>query len=157
MVSKLLQVLAVREIGSVLGNTKSKSLEIIINCLTPGACRSDFDRESVGIRKFIHNIMSYVIGRSTKLVAERLSLGSLLERNLMEVIWRTVVSRSEFICDKPPKTHVSFDLLPHANNVCFTSASPWVLSTEGQEVQKKFWSQLLQQLEAIQPGISKNV
>jgi retinol dehydrogenase 12 len=66
MVSKLLQVLAVREIGSVLGNTKSKSLEIIINCLTPGACRSDFDRESVGIVKFIYNIMAYVIGRSTE-------------------------------------------------------------------------------------------
>jgi hypothetical protein len=35
--------------------------------------------------------------------------------------------------------------------VCFASASPWVLSTEGQEVQMKFWTQLLQQLEAIQP------
>jgi retinol dehydrogenase 12 len=50
-VSKLLEVLVVRELGSILNNTASKSPQIIINCLTPGACRSDFDRESTGIRR----------------------------------------------------------------------------------------------------------
>jgi retinol dehydrogenase-12 len=75
MVSKLLQVLAVRELGSLLGNSNSKSTEIIINCLTPGACRSDFDWESVGIERFIRNILSYVIGRSTEAGSRALLAG----------------------------------------------------------------------------------
>jgi hypothetical protein len=64
MVSKLLEVLVIRELGSILSNTMSKSQQIIINCLTPGACRSDFDRESTGIGRLIGSIMA--IGRSTE-------------------------------------------------------------------------------------------
>jgi retinol dehydrogenase-12 len=75
MVSKLLEVLAVREMASLLGDTKSKSPEIIINCLTPGACRSDFDRESAGIRRFMNNIMAHIIGRSTEAGSKTLVAG----------------------------------------------------------------------------------
>jgi retinol dehydrogenase-12 len=73
MVSKLLQVLAVRELGSLLSNTKSP--EIITNCLTPGACRSDFDRESAGIGRFMNNIMAHIIGRSTEAGSRTLVAG----------------------------------------------------------------------------------
>jgi len=75
MVSKLLEVLAVREMASLLGNTKPKLPDIIINCLTPGACRSDFDRESAGVRRFMNNIMAHIIGRSTEAGSRALVAG----------------------------------------------------------------------------------
>ncbi len=35
--------------------------------------------------------------------------------------------------------------------------SPFVLSEEGQRVEKKVWRELIEKLERIQPGISKNL
>jgi retinol dehydrogenase 12 len=75
MVSKLLQVLVVRQLASLLSNSKSKSPEIIVNCLTPGACKSEFDRESAGIGRFINNIMASIIGRSTEAGSRTLVAG----------------------------------------------------------------------------------
>lgn len=58
---------AVREIGSILTQrAKSTSAEVIINCMTPGACKSDFDRESTGVQRFIAGVMAAVIARSTE-------------------------------------------------------------------------------------------
>lgn len=66
MVSKLLQVLVVRQLALLLTKTNSKSPDIIINYLSPGACKSEFDRESVGFVRFMKNIMSELISRSTE-------------------------------------------------------------------------------------------
>lgn len=75
MVSKLLQVLTVRELGSILSNTMSKSPQIIVNCLTPGGCKSDFNRESTGIRRLIGNVIAAVIARSTEAGSRSLIAG----------------------------------------------------------------------------------
>jgi len=45
-VTKLLEIMAVREIGALLGNEKSEHSCVIVNCLTPGVCKSEFNREA---------------------------------------------------------------------------------------------------------------
>lgn len=42
-VTKLLEILVVRELASI--STLSEKPRVIINCLTPGGCHSDFGRE----------------------------------------------------------------------------------------------------------------
>ena len=39
---------------------------IIVNCLTPGACKSDFFRETKGIAKLLMVAVQFVIARSTE-------------------------------------------------------------------------------------------
>jgi retinol dehydrogenase-12 len=34
--------------------------------MTPGACKSDFDRESTGVGRIISNLMSAIIARTTE-------------------------------------------------------------------------------------------
>lgn len=75
-VSKLLQVFGVRELASrVTPDLKSTSPTVIINCMTPGACQSDFDRESTGLGKFIGNLMSAIISRTTEAGSRTLVAG----------------------------------------------------------------------------------
>jgi hypothetical protein len=67
-VSKLLEVFAVRELGHLISNSSSTPSHpsVIINCMTPGACKSDFDRESVGLAKFLGYIMASLVARTTE-------------------------------------------------------------------------------------------
>lgn len=58
--SKLMQVFAVRELAAEVA---SRSSNVIINCLTPGACHSDFDRESTGIGRLMMIIMTAIVAR----------------------------------------------------------------------------------------------
>ena len=55
--------------------TDSISPNIIINCMTPGACKSDFDRESTGVGRIISNIMAALIGRTTEAGSRTLVAG----------------------------------------------------------------------------------
>lgn len=69
-------VFGVRELGTLMTrNAKSGSSEVIINCLTPGACRSDFDRESTGAKRFIFEIMQTTIARTTEAGSRTLVAG----------------------------------------------------------------------------------
>jgi retinol dehydrogenase-12 len=75
-VSKLLQVFGVRELAScVAHDSKSASPTVIINCMTPGACKSDFDRESTGIGRIISDLMSAIIARTTEAGSRTLVAG----------------------------------------------------------------------------------
>jgi retinol dehydrogenase-12 len=66
----------VRELASQIGDaSESKSPTVIINCMTPGACKSDFDRESTGVGRVIHNLLSAIIGRTTEAGSRTLVAG----------------------------------------------------------------------------------
>jgi retinol dehydrogenase-12 len=57
----------VRELASRISHeSRSTSPTVIVNCLTPGACTSDFFRETTGIKKFIDDKMSSLIARTTE-------------------------------------------------------------------------------------------
>lgn len=55
-----------RELDSLITqNGVTDSPEVIVSCLIPGACKSDFDRESSGLQRVAGNIMQAVISRTT--------------------------------------------------------------------------------------------
>lgn len=65
--SKLIQVFAVRELAvQVDRDPKSTPPSVIVNCMTPGACKSDFDRESTGVARLMGSLMSALIARTTE-------------------------------------------------------------------------------------------
>lgn len=45
---------------------ESSNPRVIVNCLTPGACKSDFFRETKGVSKIFMTIMQTMIARSTE-------------------------------------------------------------------------------------------
>lgn len=75
-VSKLIQVFGVRELATrVAHGPASTSPTIIINCMTPGACKSDFDRESTGIGRIMSDMMSAILARTTEAGSRALVAG----------------------------------------------------------------------------------
>jgi hypothetical protein len=75
-VTKLIQVFGVRELAScITEKSESTSPSVIINCMTPGACNSDFDRESSGFGKFLKNMMAALIARTTEAGSRTLVAG----------------------------------------------------------------------------------
>lgn len=63
-VTKLIEVFFVRELAARIESSQKSN--IIVNCLTPGACRSDFDRESTDLSRMVHQVLARLIGRSTE-------------------------------------------------------------------------------------------
>lgn len=74
-ITKLLQVLGVRELANALNQTKTEHPAVIINCVNPGACKSDFDRESTGIERLIKHLLTFLIARSTEAGSRTLVAG----------------------------------------------------------------------------------
>ncbi|CZR63677.1 related to light induced alcohol dehydrogenase Bli-4 [Phialocephala subalpina] len=127
-VSKLLEVFFVRELAKKIN--ESKKPKVIVNCMTPGACKSDFDRESTGLKAVVMGVLKFLIARTTEAGSRTLLAGATAgEESHGQYMTNCVV-------DKP---------------------SPLVLSEEGAVLQKKLWDQLLKKLEVIQPDIEKNI
>lgn len=65
-----------RELASQSGrHTVSTAPAVIINCMTPGACKSDFDRESTGFARIMGNMMYAVLARTTEIGSRTLVAG----------------------------------------------------------------------------------
>ncbi|THV54125.1 hypothetical protein BGAL_0034g00460 [Botrytis galanthina] len=126
--TKLLQVFGVRELAQKLTrDPESVSPSVIVNCLTPGACKSDFFRENKGFDRFKSWLLSTLLARSTE-------VGS---RALVAGIAAGEESHGEYMAD------------------CLISETgPLVRGPEGNKLQKKVWDQLVRELETIEPGVS---
>lgn len=61
-----------RELASHVGQL---SPSVVINCITPGACKSDFFRESKGVGKVIDHLVATVIARTTEVGSRTLVAG----------------------------------------------------------------------------------
>lgn len=62
--TKLMQVLIVRELAAQID--RSKKPRVIVNCLTPGFCHSDFDREVTGVGLYFIKTMKFIFARTTE-------------------------------------------------------------------------------------------
>lgn len=62
--TKLLEILVVRAMADAV-NASSKP-HVIVNCLTPGVCKSNFFRESKGIGRLIVGLVNLLIARSSE-------------------------------------------------------------------------------------------
>ncbi|KAL9636485.1 MAG: hypothetical protein Q9204_002248 [Flavoplaca sp. TL-2023a] len=63
-VTKLMEILIVRELAARID--QSTKPRVVINCLTPGACHSDFDRELTGMDLFIFRAIKFLLARTTE-------------------------------------------------------------------------------------------
>ncbi|KAL8829477.1 MAG: hypothetical protein Q9170_006149 [Blastenia crenularia] len=127
-VTKLMQVLIVRELATRI-NQSSKP-KVIVNCLTPGLCYSDFMRDITGGFLLFANMMNFLLARTTE-------VGS---RTLVTAAEAGEESHGKYMADG----RVSY-------------VSPFVLSDEGAETQKRLWTELAQKLDQIQPGLMQNI
>ncbi|KAI4177736.1 MAG: hypothetical protein LQ343_000200 [Gyalolechia ehrenbergii] len=57
-------LLIVRELAARID--QSEKPKVIVNCLTPGFCHSDFDRELTGAKLYFMKVMRFLIARSTE-------------------------------------------------------------------------------------------
>ncbi|KAL8781040.1 MAG: hypothetical protein Q9213_006185 [Squamulea squamosa] len=95
-VTKLMEILIVRELATRIDqSTKPK---VIVNCLTPGACHSDFDREISGIDWLIFKVGKFLFARTTE-------VGS---RTLVAAAGAGEESHGKYMAD----SKVSQDILP---------------------------------------------
>ncbi|KAL8938430.1 MAG: hypothetical protein Q9216_003904 [Gyalolechia sp. 2 TL-2023] len=127
-VTKLIEILIVRELAARID--RSEKPKVIVNCLTPGFCHSDFDREMTGAKLYFMKTMRFLVARSTE-------VGS---RTLVAAAEAGEESHGQYMADG----RVSY-------------VSPFVLSDDGAETQKRLWTELAEKLERIQPGLMRNV
>ncbi|KAG0644975.1 Short chain dehydrogenase atnD [Hyphodiscus hymeniophilus] len=143
-VSKLLEVFFVRELAFRIAEHDGKGPSVIVNCMTPGACHSDFMRELTGVGKWMFKLAAAIIARSTEVGSRTLlasaSAGPESHGKYMadcqvtraeEKLTASVMEREEF----------------YANHE----------SKEGREMQGRLWEQTMRKLEGIVPGVAKIV
>ncbi|CAD6449929.1 6c24b831-bb1d-44d5-a4e5-7e3e44c9496a [Sclerotinia trifoliorum] len=127
-VSKLLEILMIRELAPRL--SKSDKDQIILNTLTPGFCHSELMRHAV----FPLNIFAW-IGKS--LLARTAEVGS---RTLVAAAAAGVESHGMYMVD------------------CEVSEpSRYVRSEEGKNAQVRVYTEVMEALEGIEPGITNNI
>ena len=64
----------VRELAGLI--TESSKPKIILNCITPGACYSDFAREASRIKALLFEIPKFLLARSTEVGSRTLVAGA---------------------------------------------------------------------------------
>ncbi|KAL8672595.1 MAG: hypothetical protein Q9168_002938 [Polycauliona sp. 1 TL-2023] len=127
-VTKLMEILIVRELAARIDqSTKPK---VIVNCLTPGFCHSEFSRNSKGMDLLIFKASKFLLARTTE-------VGS---RTLVAAAGAREESHGKYMAD----SKISF-------------MSPFVNSPEGEETQRRLWEELVEKLERIHPGVMDNM
>ncbi|KJR84784.1 short chain dehydrogenase reductase [Sporothrix schenckii 1099-18] len=126
-VSKLLEILVVREMAHVLDD---RHIPVTVNTLNPGLCRTQLFRSlPFGVRHLVHGGL-LVVGRTAEMGA------------------RTLVSAAA----AGPETHGQY---LDTNEVY--PVSTYVTSAAGAQAQGRVWTELLGILEGVHPGISANL
>ncbi|KAH8909066.1 short-chain dehydrogenase/reductase-like protein [Coniochaeta sp. PMI_546] len=126
--SKLLLTLIARELATQLASSASNP--IILNIVTPGFCKSQIFRNLPFPGKLGVGAFLAVIGRTT------------------EVGSRTLVSAAA----AGGETHGKY-----LDSCQVSEPSVFVRSEEGQRVQQRVYAELMDVLEGIEPGVSRNV
>ncbi|KAL3417166.1 Retinol dehydrogenase 11 [Phlyctema vagabunda] len=128
-VTKLIEIFFVRTLASKINNsTKPK---VIVNCMTPGACHSDFFRDDVNfLQSWAITTLKWIFARTTEVGA------------------RTLVTAAS----AGPETHGTY-----MADSKVAATSKLVTSAEGAELEKRLWDLSLERLERIVPGVSGNI
>lgn len=127
-ISKLLEVFAVRHIAR---NHPVSQLHVTVNMLNPGLCHSELARDQNVFLGAIFWVIKKLIARTTEVGSRTLVHGG--------------VTAGE-------ETHGKF------LSACqVLEASKLVESLEGRGLEDRVWDELSEKLEAIQPGIMKNL
>ncbi|PQE23579.1 short-chain dehydrogenase protein [Rutstroemia sp. NJR-2017a BVV2] len=129
-VSKLLQILFVRELVQRLNTTKSPPPPVIINLANPGLCKSTLDRGSDAIFKVVAFIAHALLGRTAEVGSRTYVLGA----------------------SAGPESHGEF-----MSDGAVQEAEGWIYTDTGKKVQKKVFEQTMKVLEKRCPGVGAAV
>jgi len=128
--SKLLEVFFVRALAEQISKGPHASEQVIVNTNSPGFCKTSLSREATGLMFVMFFLMKLLVGRSAE-------AGS-----------RTLLASAS----AGPETHGKY-----ISDCVVTEPSEFVRSEEGQKTQKRVYSELMEILEKIQPGITENI
>ncbi|CAK7263075.1 hypothetical protein SEPCBS119000_000298 [Sporothrix epigloea] len=126
-VSKLLEVLAVRELAGIL---EKNGVPVTVNTVNPGLCRTQLFRTLPLVFRYVMLAGTYAIGRTSSMGARTLIMGAA----------------------GGPETHGQYMDTGEVYPV-----STFVTSQAGVDAQRRVWTEMLGILEGVHPGISKNV
>ncbi|OIW29654.1 short-chain dehydrogenase/reductase-like protein [Coniochaeta ligniaria NRRL 30616] len=126
--SKLLVTMIARELATHLASSPSNP--VVLNIVTPGFCKSQIFRNLPFPGKLGISAVLAVIGRTT------------------EVGSRTLVSAAA----AGRETHGKY-----LDSCVVTEPSAFVRSEEGMEVQSRVYAELMEVLEGIEPGVTRNI
>ncbi|KAF1982919.1 short-chain dehydrogenase/reductase-like protein [Aulographum hederae CBS 113979] len=125
-ISKLLEVLLVRELASRLSPPGTSSPAIILNTLTPGLCNSQLMRHANPLLAVGAKIGKVLLARSTEVGSRTL-------------VWAALAGE---------ESHGMY-----MADCKVAGPSRWVRSEEGREAQKRVWEEVVGILEGVVPGI----
>jgi hypothetical protein len=128
--SKLLEVFFVRALVEKISKGPHSSERVILNLVNPGLCHSSLSRSITGIQGFFFWFLKLILARTT------------------EVGSRTLVASAE----GGPETHGKY-----MSECAVREPSEFVRSEEGQKTQERVYKELIDVLEKVQPGITKNI
>ncbi|TGO12756.1 hypothetical protein BPAE_0808g00020 [Botrytis paeoniae] len=129
-VSKLIQILFVRELVQRLNKAKSPNPPVITNLANPGLCKSTLDRGRGAAFKIVAFIMLSLLGRTAEVGSRTYVLGASAE----------------------PESHGEF-----MSDGAVQKAEGWIYTEIGEKVQKKVFEQTMKVLEERSPGIGASV
>lgn len=130
-VSKLLEVFVVRELAARLAPAHLHDDPVVIlNALNPGFCRTDLFRHAPFP-------LNYIVGGGLRLLGRSSEVGA-----------RTLLSAAA----GDRHTHGQY-----MDSCVLRAPSALVVSAEGQALQRRVYAELMDVLEGIQPGVTKNV
>ncbi|KUJ15972.1 NAD(P)-binding protein [Mollisia scopiformis] len=129
-VTKLLEVFGARSLVEKMAAGPHANQKVIVNTVNPGFCKSSLARDAKGMMFVIFSMMKMFMARSTE-------MGS---RTIVAAVAAGEESHGKYM-----------------SNCVVAPPSDLVLSEEGKKTGDRIWKELLDILEGIQPGISKNI
>lgn len=129
-VTKLLEVLGVRSLVEQMASGPHANQKVTVNLVNPGFCKTSLSRDATGVMRMMFQVMLFLLGRTAE-------MGS-----------RTIVAAA----GAGEESHGGY-----MSSCVVVKPSEWVLSDEGKKTGDRVWEELLDILEGIQPGVSKNV
>jgi retinol dehydrogenase-12 len=128
--SKLVLILAVRAMAADMSKGTHTSEPVVLNNVNPGLCHSSLSRDFTGFQGMTFWLMKLILARKTEVGSRTLVFGAAAGKE----------SHGEYM------------------SICVVAQpSPFVRSEEGAKTQERVYAELLEIMEKIQPGITKNV
>lgn len=130
-ISKLIEVLLVREVVSRLQTSNSAAREVVVNLVSPGLCKSELDRNANEplIARIIGGFFRAILDRKTDVGARIFVLAA----------YAGPSSNGEFLTDG------------------IQTLEPWFYEDVGSRVQKKVFEQTIKVLRTRKPGLGEEI
>ncbi|KAL2201665.1 NAD(P)-binding protein [Sarocladium strictum] len=128
--SKLLELMLVASINEAMEKGPNAGKPIILNCVNPGLCKSELDRDVKGVFAAIYAVVKALLARTTEVGG----------RTLVHAASSGEESRGKYLSE------------------CrVAKPGGLVQSKEEQALSKRLHAELIAILEQIQPGVTKNI